>query len=62
MTPLESGQQRLWHPVYFLGEGQNVQIYISMSDEQMVVPNIVESNFELEGLILFTRPTSDSMI
>jgi hypothetical protein len=60
-VPLEASSDRLWHPLYFSADGQNIQIYISMSDAQMLTPACCESNFNLEGLVLYTRPTSTNL-
>jgi hypothetical protein len=57
LVPLETLQRLLWHAIYFQGEGDSVQIRISLSDEQMLTKAIVESDFTLEGLILYTQPT-----
>lgn len=58
---LEQYQDRLWHPVYFQGEGECVQIRIYLDDEQLADQDIADSDFRLEGLIVFTRPTSERM-
>lgn len=57
-VPLEMDQARLWHPVYFQTDGECIQINISMNDTQMGNPFIAWEEFVLEGLILFTQPTS----
>ena len=61
LYPLESVQTMLWHPVYFQTEGESVQINISLNDEQMRSIPIAFSDFELEGLILHTQPTSSRL-
>jgi len=55
--PLEASQERLWHPVYFSGEGQCIQIQIYMNDDQMQDQTISASDFQLEGLVLHTQPS-----
>jgi len=57
LVPLEQFQRLLWHPLYFNGEGDSVQIKIYLSDDQMRDAAISESDFTLEGLILYTQPT-----
>lgn len=57
LVPLESKQRLLWHPIFLEGEGDSVQLKITYSDDQMIVPAIVESDFTLEGLVLYTQPT-----
>ena len=58
LYPLETHQERLWHPVYFQTVGECVQIIMYMSDVQMTNPAIALEAFELQGLILYTQPTS----
>jgi len=58
LYPLEKIQTRLWHPVYFQADGECIQIAIYMSYEQITIPDIAWSAFELEGMVLHTRPTS----
>jgi len=59
--PLEQSQTRLWHPVYFQTEGECVQVRIYLSDEQMKDQSISASDFQLEGLILYGRQTSERL-
>jgi hypothetical protein len=61
LVPLEEFQDRTWHPVYFQGEGQFVQLRLYLSDFQMTNPLITESAFELEGLILYCMPTTQRL-
>lgn len=60
-VPLEQEQERLWHPVYFQTEGECIQIQISLSDAQIRTPLIAFSDFELEGMVLFTMPTTQRL-
>lgn len=57
LDPLETRQRLLWHPIYFNGEGDAVQIRIYWTDEQMADPLISQQDFVLEGLVLYTQPT-----
>lgn len=59
--PLEQQQTLLWHPIYFQTDGQFIQIQITMSDDQMLDPSISLSNFEIQGLILYTQRTSSRL-
>jgi hypothetical protein len=56
--PLELEQTLLWHPVYFQTQGEAIQIYIYLSDAQMRSVPVAFSDFELQGLVLHTQPTS----
>ena len=58
LYPLEQYQNRLWHPVYFQTDGECIQINIYMSPTQMCDPKISLVDFEIEGLILNTKPVS----
>jgi len=59
--PLEAFQTLLWHPVYFQTQGQFVQFSLYLSAGQMVNPSIAFSDFELEGMILYTQPTNSRL-
>jgi hypothetical protein len=59
--PFEQVQQRLWHPIYFQSGGESIQIAISMNDEQMRDPLVAYSDFQIEGMVLFTQPTSNRL-
>lgn len=61
LVPLEAVQDRLWHTVYFQGDGESIQLSIYMSVDQMIDPNISLSEFELNGIVIFTQPTSSRL-
>jgi len=44
----------LWRSIYFQSYGDSISINISLSDDQMVNKDISLSNFELQGMILYT--------
>lgn len=54
----EQFQVRLWHPVYFQADGESVQLYIYMTDSQIVVPAIAFADLQIHALVLFTAKTS----
>lgn len=58
LYPFEQVQDRLWHPVYFQTEGECIQLFMYMTDDQMVVPDISLSPFQLEGMVLHTMQVS----
>lgn len=60
-VPLEELQQRLWHGLYFQATGECIQFLIHMNDTQMRTPAITWSNFELEGMTLWTKKTNARM-
>lgn len=55
-VPLEAYQDQLWHAVYFQTEGTGIQLYFTLSDDQMRDKDIAESDFQLEGMVLYTQP------
>lgn len=59
-VPLEAFQTRLWHPIYFQGDGECIQININ-SAAQMNFTNIMWEDFQLEGMILHTMPTASRL-
>ena len=61
LYPLESFQERLWHPIYFQTQGECIEIDMYFSSAQMVDTNIVWSDFQLEGMILHTEKTSSRL-
>lgn len=56
--PLELDQDRLWHPVYFLGEGNVIQIQITLAPTQMTNTDIAWSDFQLHAMMLYTKPSN----
>ena len=48
------GAERLWHPVYFQGQGNCVQINIYYNDAQMTNPLCSLEDFEMQAIMLFT--------
>lgn len=53
----ETTQDRLWHTIYLQSQGECVQIVISMNTAQLTDPYISFSDFQLEGIMLYTNPT-----
>lgn len=60
-VPLESRQNRVWHPIYFQGDGECIQLFITMSAEQMADSAIAWSDIQIEGMVLYTMPTSSRL-
>ena len=54
----EQEMDRLWHALYFQASGQSVQILIYMNQEQMAIQLFSLSDFQLEGMTLYTKPMS----
>jgi len=53
---LETYQEILWHPVYFQCGAEFIQFALYMTNTQMTTPAIALSDFELQGMILYTIP------
>jgi len=52
LVPFESSQERVWHSLYFVGSGSFINIYITLTDDQMI--SYSKSGFELHGMLLLT--------
>lgn len=61
LYPLEQFQSLLWHPIYFQSSGEFIQIALYFSADQMINPNVSLSEFEIEGMVLHTAPTSERL-
>lgn len=61
LAPYEQQQDRLWHPIYFFAEGETVQFRFYLSPDQITVPVIAESDFELHALIAYATSTSSRL-
>jgi hypothetical protein len=55
--PFEATQTQLWHSVYFQATGETVQLNLFLDDAQMEDTDIAWSDFQLNGMIFYTRPT-----
>jgi hypothetical protein len=58
LYPLEQYQTLLWHPLYFQSTGSFIQLVMSFNQSQMQTPTISLVPFEIQGMCLYTRPTS----
>lgn len=61
LYPLEQEQDRLWHPVYFQTDGTCIQLNMYMTLFQIIDPAIAWSDFQLDGMVLYTMPTTYRM-
>lgn len=57
----EQVQERLWHPLYILGDGECVQLHMFLSHEQMIDVDIAESDFELQAMAFYATPTASRL-
>lgn len=58
LYPLEQGQSRLWHPLYFQTDGECIQFRLYYTDAQMRDPAISLEDFQLHAFALYALPTS----
>lgn len=61
LYPLETYQDRLWHPIYFQCSGECIQLFMYFTPAQMIDPRVSLSDFEMEGMILYTQSTTSRM-
>lgn len=54
---IQATQVRIWHRYYLQTEGSMIQIKLFLSDSQMKDLNISQSDFQLNGLILYVEPS-----
>lgn len=59
LVPRELFQTRLWHPVYFQADGEYVQFYFYLSNDQAMTADIVDSPFELHAMVVHAQPSSN---
>ena len=56
--PLEADATRVWHPVYFQGDGEVVQFQLNFNDAQMRSVNNRICDFQLHAISIWAMPTS----
>jgi hypothetical protein len=57
LYPYESSQERFWHPIYPIAQGEVIQFVLYLSDAEMLNPSISLTNFELHALCIYATPT-----
>jgi hypothetical protein len=57
LKPYEVTQERFWHRVYFQMDGEVVQLFIKMNDDQLFDPDIVFSEFTINAVMYYAQPT-----
>jgi len=61
LVPFEDQQERLWHPVYFLAEGEYIQFHFYLNYDQSRNVDIAESDFQLHSMIINSTPTASRL-
>jgi hypothetical protein len=59
LAPLESTQERVWHPVYLQSDGQCVQLRFYFDDVLATDPDAVWADFQLHAMMFYATPTSN---
>ncbi len=57
-VPFEDFAERLWHCLYFQGDGEYVSFQFILTESQMVDPNVRLSPFELHAMCIHAMSTS----
>jgi hypothetical protein len=61
LYPLEETQDRLWHPIYLQADGNVVQLRIYLSNDQLRDYDIATSDFEVNAMCFYGKPTTSRM-
>lgn len=56
-VPYELQQVRLWHPIYFQTDGEFFQLNLILTPPLLANQFIAFSDFQLEGLVIYTQAT-----
>lgn len=59
LTNQDANQEMLWRYIYPSLEGDTVQLRFYLNDEQMTVPEYVESDLVIHAMLFYVSPTSD---
>lgn len=59
--PYEQFQDQLWHSIYPEVMGSFIQFNISLSPEQMILPDISLENFTLHSMMFYATPTDSRL-
>ena len=60
-VPFENLAERLWHCLYFQGDGEYIQFQLILTDAQMESTEVRISPFELHALCITAQPTSQRL-
>lgn len=55
---LEQTSSQLWHPLYFQGDGQFIQLSFYFNDAQMRSTAVMQSDFQLHAMLFWAQKTS----
>lgn len=57
LYPFEDQQDRLWHPVYMIAQGNSIQFRFYLSDSQLLDLNVAQSQFQLHAFTIYAQRT-----
>ena len=52
-VPFEKVKQRLWRDVFFQAKGDSVSFLITLTESQILDKNIIDSPFEIQGILIY---------
>lgn len=61
LYPMESTQQRVWHPIYINADGASIQLEIYLSDEQAQLIDCALCDFQMHAMVFYAQPTSSNL-
>ena len=56
LVPFEQNQKRFWHTVYQQAQGENVQLFVYLNDEQLLDTAIAFSDIEINAFMYYVTP------
>ncbi len=57
IVPFEDSQDRFWHRLYFIAEGENIQLRLYLTPDQLMDTDIADSGFELNAMLFYAKQT-----
>lgn len=61
LYPFERTQDTIWHPKYLQTQGESIRIILYFSDDQMFDVDSALTDFQIQGMIIYTNPTSSRL-
>lgn len=54
---MQQFQERIWHRMFLSGQGDFIQMQLTLSDEQMICPEVCAEPINIHGMMLYCQPT-----
>lgn len=61
LVPFEANQDTLWHSLYFQVDGEFIRLIFEHTNDQILNKSMIYNDFTLEGMVLYTTPTSSRL-